>query len=83
MDNNKVVRIGITEMDRLRNKYGEGFVDCEVSGGFIVFERMSGNSMKANIMTHSDDGKDRKLCELVLDTNKTLNAIQAIMNSDN
>lgn len=56
-------------------KLMEGRVDCEVSGRWLKFPtnahqvQMGAGTreiMTVDIMTTNEDGKDRKLCELVL-----------------
>lgn len=66
MVTDNVVRIGITDQDRLRNKYEYNFVSCEVSGRYIVTEPMTDDLIKLNIMTLTNDKKEHKICELIV-----------------
>lgn len=74
--NKKVVRIGITYDQRMRNEKGSGYVPCEVSGRYLMFNNYVSDDgfVFANVMTNNGFN-ERKICELVLKYEDLVNAI--------
>ncbi|MGG4495646.1 hypothetical protein [Brevibacillus reuszeri] len=66
-DENKVVRIGVTHEQRMRNQKGAGYVPCEVSGRYLMFDShvTEDGLVHANVRTFNGED-DKKLCDLVL-----------------
>ncbi|MNB85006.1 hypothetical protein D3C75_318900 [compost metagenome] len=75
-DENKIVRIGITHDQRMRNQIGDGYVPCEVSGRYLHFkgeDKRLGYVM-VDVRTQTDNG-DRLLCELILHKEDLIRAL--------
>ncbi|PZT57379.1 hypothetical protein [Paenibacillus silvae] len=64
---NKIVRIGISHDQRMKNQLGDGYVPCEVSGRYLHFkgeDKRLGYVM-VDVRTQTENG-DKLLCELIL-----------------
>ncbi|MNW45843.1 hypothetical protein D3C74_231150 [compost metagenome] len=79
MNENKVVRIGISHDQRMRNSLGDGYVPCEVSGRYLL---LKGGDKKlgyvnVDVRTQTESG-DKLLCELVLHHDDLIKALQSL-----
>lgn len=63
----KVIRIPISYDQRMKNQKGIGYIPCEVSGRYLMFNNYveSNGLITMNVMTNNGE-VDRKLCEMVL-----------------
>lgn len=80
----KVIRIPIEYKQRMINKYGQGYVPCEISGRWLQFPEESafvGNEelMFVDVMTMDTcNDKPRKLCQLCVSREDILRALDNI-----
>lgn len=73
---NKVVRIGISHDQRMKNQLGDGYVPCEVSGRYLHFkgeDKRLGYVM-VDVRTQTENG-DKLLCELILHKKDLIRAL--------
>ncbi|MDM5188582.1 hypothetical protein QUF99_15035 [Bacillus sp. DX4.1] len=73
----KVIRIPISRKQRRINERGEGYVECEVSNRWLQFHDIVEDLelIPVDVMTENIDGKERKLCELILKKEDILRAL--------
>ncbi|MDP1419219.1 hypothetical protein Q8G35_12435 [Peribacillus simplex] len=79
-DDNKLIKIPITNAQRKINEYGNGYVPCEVTERWLQFsENGSSNGLvEVNVMTLGANDKPRKVCELVLTKENILRALENV-----
>lgn len=73
----KIVRIPISRKQRRINERGEGYVECEVSNRWLQFHGIVEDLalIPVDVMTENEDGKEIKLCELILKKEDILRAL--------
>ncbi|MDW7618033.1 hypothetical protein SC499_26120 [Peribacillus simplex] len=78
-DDNKLIKIPITNAQRKINEYGNGYVPCEVSERWLQFSEdgSSNGLVKLNVMAIGAN-KPRKVCELVLTKENILRALENV-----
>jgi hypothetical protein len=85
----KIIRLPITRERKKRNIFGPFYVPCIVSSRYILFPKKSGGHFREgeyidiSIMTETDGGKTRKLCQLIVTREDLLRAINHIEGPDN
>jgi hypothetical protein len=88
-DKGKLIRLPVTRERKKRNMFGPYYVPCMVSSRYMLFPNKSGGHFNEgeyidlSIMTETDDGKSKKLCELIVTREDILRAINSIRESDN
>lgn len=80
---NKIIRIPISQKQRLINTHGNGFVPCEVSGRWLQFPEESAfigekNLMFVDVMTYGDNDKPRKICSLCISQEDIVRALKHV-----
>lgn len=76
MENNNVTRISITYEQRMRNLKGPGYVPCEVSGRYLLFDSHVSEEGYVHANVWSSNGEtDRKICDFVLKYEDLVNAL--------
>ncbi|HFK1761298.1 hypothetical protein [Bacillus cereus] len=77
MAEEKVIRIPISSRQRRVNERGAGYVECEVTSRWLQFHggHEELDLIPVDVMTEDKNGKDRKICELVLRKEDLLKAI--------
>lgn len=77
MEEEKVIRIPISSRQRRVNERGSGYVECEVTSRWLQFHGINEELglIPVDVMTEGENGKDRKLCELVLRRDDLLRAL--------
>ncbi len=83
--NEKVVKIPITYKQRKLNVLGDGHVPCEVSERWLQFPDTAEDPrwLPVDVMTMGSDDLPRKICELVLNKEDLLRAVNAIKYENN
>ena len=78
--NEKVVRIPITHKERKLNEMGEGYVPCDISERWLKFPDTVSDFrwLTVDVMTLGNDGSPKKICELALNKEDLLRAINAV-----
>lgn len=83
----KIVRFPSGSNKRKRLKEREGIIECEVSNRWLQFPEASDKLaymeyICLDVMTQGPSGKDRKLCELILDKNQLLKMLNELPVND-
>lgn len=76
----KIIKLPISYSQRKANIKGEGYVPCEISGRYLLLEKISlvkdREFILIDVMTeNSDKTQDRKLCQLIVNKNDLLKAL--------
>lgn len=88
MDKDKVLKFPISNWERIKNQMGKGYVPCMVSERWIQFPNKSGGNyskgefIEISVMTRGDNGKPRKLCDLVITREDIVRAIDSVEKPD-
>ena len=85
-----IVKMPITYAQRRKNMLGPLIVECEVSSRYLKFDKHSsistnGEFIHLDVMSNpsGDEGKSRKLCELIVTREDILEALKNIVPRDN
>ena len=88
MKKNKIIKFPIGYQQRIKNQMGQGYVPCMVSERWIQFPKRSGGDFPdgefigISVMTKGDNGKPRKLCDLVITREDIIRAINSVEKPD-
>lgn len=84
MNRKNLIKFPMTQMERIKNQRGKGYVPCMVSERWIQFPKESGSHfddgeyIAISIMTYGSDDKDKKICDLVITREDILKAINSV-----
>lgn len=78
--NNNIVKIPISYNQRKRNEMGKGYVPCEVSERWLQFPELVSDyrCITVDVMTMGRNDKPRKICDLIINMDDILRAINSI-----
>ena len=77
---NKIIRMPISYEQRKINEFGNGYVPCDVSERWLQFSDsgLKSGSVLVNVMTMGSDDKPKKICEMVLNKEDLLRALENV-----
>lgn len=81
MSDEKIIKIPISNKQRIYNSHGQGYVPCKISNRFLQFEETyceSNNYVFVDVMTNGYDENPKKICNLCIDLNDLKNAISKL-----
>lgn len=76
----KIVKIPISHKQRKINEHGNGYVPCEVSERWLQFDTVGTKNglVAVNVMTKNDKGVKKKICQMVLNKDDLLRALNSV-----
>ena len=74
----------MSSWERHKNKMGPGYVPCIISNRWIQFPKESvghfgsGEFIEISVMTENDEGKQSKICNMIVTREELLSAINTV-----
>ncbi|MCD6450087.1 MAG: hypothetical protein J7L34_06240 [Thermotogaceae bacterium] len=83
----KIIKLPVGSIKRKRINANAGILECEVSGRWLQFPEASDKLQNIeylclDVMTHGSTGKDRKICELILDKKQLVKMLSELPVND-
>ncbi|MGC6173229.1 hypothetical protein [Lacrimispora sp. 38-1] len=78
---NKITKFPISFKQKQYNKYGTGYIPCEISDRWLQFSDTFDENLGlvfVDVMTNTENGSPRKLCSLCLNINDLKNELSKI-----
>jgi hypothetical protein len=79
----EITKFPVTYSQRWKNRHGKSAVACEISNRWLRFsdagETKSGHLVWLEVMTTSDDGREKKLCRLAVPKEEIEEALAAAL----
>lgn len=80
MEGKKIIKMPITYTERKLNEMGNGYVPCQVSERWIQFPENTTDYrfIPIEIMTIGKDEKPKKICEMIMNRDDIVRAVNAV-----
>ncbi|GIP33048.1 hypothetical protein [Paenibacillus sp. J2TS4] len=81
-DDKNVIRFPISYDQRMKNQRGVGYVPCEVSSRYLLFNNYVDDNglIMMNVRTNNG-GSDRKLCDMVVHFDDLVELVNSVYDS--